>query len=701
MQAEGRDVMEQAQQEGWSWWRNASARAVLGLTVLMVAVVTAFVVWLLLDLRSREVHHLKGEIVSLSRILTEQTSRSMDGVVLAMRNVRDRIDLAPQPLLLRDPGTAKLLATHASGLPPLFALFIVAPDGRLLAASRPEVMRSIGLRDAPYLRQLAHARHDALFVGSSEVTPIDGTWNYYVAMRLEDHAGRWLGVLVAAIDVSYMQSVFDAIRLDSVKRIYLLDRGGAVLVGEPRGEPNERMLVAPGDPRRVSTEHPEAGLSLVTENSARGPRHVAYREVSSYPMTIAAGVDETDALLPWQQVMWSIAMAAVVIVAVLVGVGLFTVRSLARRAGLESALRERDAQLRLMVESIGDGIIAMDATRRIVLINRAAETMLAVQAQDVVGRPIIDVLSGCVAPAGLADVMACFEAGVQRAGATTGPRTVRIECEARGLVAELSLTPMLLRGTFVLAAVLRDLTDRQRAERELKRSNQQLQALSAALQQVREQERARIARELHDELGQALTGIRMEVSWLGGRLSADQQALIDKLATLKGFIDQTITAVRRIASELRPLVLDDLGFGAAAHWYVDQFAARTGLRVALSLCEHEPRPGDAVATALFRILQEALTNVARHAHAGEVMVSLRCASNAWCLTISDDGVGLAANETANIGFGIVSMRERVQILGGRFELRSAPDAGTMVLVEIPVEVVDDDVQAQDPSPVGG
>ena len=240
----------------------------------------------------------------------------------------------------------------------------------------------------------------------------------------------------------------------------------------------------------------------------------------------------------------------------------------------------------------------------------------------------------------------------------------------------------------------------QRAERELKRSNQQLQALSAALQQVREQERARIARELHDELGQALTGIRMEVSWLGGRLSADQQALIDKLATLKGFIDQTIAAVRRIASELRPLVLDDLGFGAAAHWYVDQFATRTGLRIALNLCEREPRPGDAVATALFRVLQEALTNVARHAQASEVQVSLHRTANAWRLTISDDGVGVIANEAVGTGFGLVSMRERVQILGGRFELRSAPGAGTVVVVEIPVEVVDDDVAAQDPSPVG-
>ena len=692
--------MEQAQQEGWSWWRNASARAVLGLTVLMVAVVAAFVVWLLLDLRAREVRHLRGEIVSLSRILTEQTSRSTDGVVLALRNVRDRLGMAAHAPALDSTDTARLLAAHASGLPPLYALFIVAPDGRILSASRPEVMRSINLRDAPYLHQLAHDKSDALYVGSSPVTPIDGSWNYFVAMRLEDGTGHWLGVLVAAIDVSYVQSVFDAIRLDSVKRIYLLDRGGAVLVGEPRGESDERMLVEPGDPRRIRTEHLEAGLSLVTEQGAHGLRHVAFRQVSSYPMTIAAGVDETDALLPWQQVMWSIAMAAVVIVAVLVGVGLFTVRSLARRAGLESALRERDAQLRLMVESIGDGIIAMDAARRIVLINRAAETMLGVQARDVVGRPIIDVLCGCVAPAALADVMACFEAGAASTDAGAGPRTVRIECEARGLCAELSLTPMLLRGTFVLAAVLRDLTDRQRAERELKRSNQQLQALSAALQQVREQERARIARELHDELGQALTGIRMEVSWLGGRLSADQQALIDKLATLKGFIDQTIAAVRRIASELRPLVLDDLGFGAAAHWYVDQFATRTGLRIALNLCEREPRPGDAVATALFRVLQEALTNVARHAQASEVQVSLHRTANAWRLTISDDGVGVIANEAVGTGFGLVSMRERVQILGGRFELRSAPGAGTVVVVEIPVEVVDDDVAAQDPSPVG-
>ena len=129
-------------------------------------------------------------------------------------------------------------------------------------------------------------------------------------------------------------------------------------------------------------------------------------------------------------------------------------------------------------------------------------------------------------------------------------------------------------------------------------------------------------------------------------------------------------------------------------------AARTGLRVALNLCEDEPRPGDAVATALFRILQEALTNVARHAQASEVQVSLHRTENAWRLTISDDGVGAIANEAVGTGFGLVSMRERLQILGGRFELRSAPGAGTVVVAQIPVEVVDDDVATQDPSAVG-
>jgi signal transduction histidine kinase len=229
------------------------------------------------------------------------------------------------------------------------------------------------------------------------------------------------------------------------------------------------------------------------------------------------------------------------------------------------------------------------------------------------------------------------------------------------------------------------LTERQRTERALLESNRQLQELSASLQHVREEERTRIARELHDELGQYLTGIRMEVSWLGSRLRPEQQVLTDKIRAIKGQIDQTIASVRRISSELRPLVLDDLGFAAAAGWYVDQFSARTGLSVNLRLPGEDPEQGGAVATALFRVLQESLTNIARHAEASKVDVQLSRQKDHWVLSICDDGVGFVQDARPRLGIGLVGMRERVQILGGCFSLTTEPGEGTLTEVIIPLE----------------
>jgi signal transduction histidine kinase len=227
------------------------------------------------------------------------------------------------------------------------------------------------------------------------------------------------------------------------------------------------------------------------------------------------------------------------------------------------------------------------------------------------------------------------------------------------------------------------LAERQRAESELRESNRQLQSLSASLQNYREEERTRIARELHDELGQLLTGIRMEVSWLGGRLLPEQSTLADKVTTVKGQIDRTIATVRRISSELRPLVLDDLGLSAAASWYADQFSSRTGLVVELSLPDVDPERGDAVATALFRVLQESLTNVARHAQAEKVTVCLAFKNGVWSLSVSDDGLGFIPKPGEPGDIGLVGMRERAQNLGGRFSVTSAPGQGTRIDVAIP------------------
>ena len=429
----------------------------------------------------------------------------------------------------------------------------------------------------------------------------------------------------------------------------------------------------------------DGGVVMVSEDSLDGKRFSAYRQVAKYPLLVSASVNEDEALTPWRRVVRPIAASTVLIILLVLATTFLMVRNLLRKGALESALKESDEQLRQMVQSVRDAIVTVNFAKRIVLFNAAAERMFGVRAEEAIGKAMEEVLSPCLQPLQRINLERYLAEGWHSPTGLALLRTVELQRAEQEFPVELSLSTTTFRGEILLTTVFRDLTERQRAERELLDTNRQLQELSASLQNVREEERTRIARELHDELGQLLTGIRMEVSWMGGRLLPEQRVLTDKVASIKGQIDQTVASVRRISSELRPLVLDDLGFAAAAGWYVDQFAERTGIPVALTLPDEDPEQGGAVATALFRVLQESLTNVARHAKARKIEVSFAFQGDCWFLSISDDGIGFVQNAGKRRGIGLVGMRERVQILGGRFSVTTGSNEGTFIEVVIPLE----------------
>jgi hypothetical protein len=233
--------------------------------------------------------------------------------------------------------------------------------------------------------------------------------------------------------------------------------------------------------------------------------------------------------------------------------------------------------------------------------------------------------------------------------------------------------------------IQRDVTDRTLAAKELERSRTELRALAARLQATREEERTRIAREIHDELGQALTALKLDLSWLGtNRPRGNSQAfrLIDQSITTR--IDEIMNLVRRIASELRPSVLDQLGLDAAIEYLVQETAKRTGIAVTLH-AEDFPRLPDEVASHAFRIIQEALTNVVRHSKATRVDVSVRRAGAAIVLGVEDNGVGFTPQTLSGLrSLGLVGMRERALACGGTLIIRGSPGEGTAIAVTIPV-----------------
>ncbi len=236
-------------------------------------------------------------------------------------------------------------------------------------------------------------------------------------------------------------------------------------------------------------------------------------------------------------------------------------------------------------------------------------------------------------------------------------------------------------GLAVRAALERkqDLAEKALAERSLAESERRYRKLSAHLQQVRERERTMIAREIHDELGQSLTALKIDLSLL--RPGAEDFA--ERRREMSGLIDQTIGTVQRLTAELRPGVLDDLGLEAAAEWQVKSFMARTGIPCTFTT-EGLPVALDRDrSTAMFRILQESLTNVARHAAAAHVAVTLRQEPKGASMEIRDDGRGLPAVELGNTrSYGLIGMQERAAEFGGRVDFQPAPGGGTVVVAHI-------------------
>lgn len=231
-----------------------------------------------------------------------------------------------------------------------------------------------------------------------------------------------------------------------------------------------------------------------------------------------------------------------------------------------------------------------------------------------------------------------------------------------------------------------DITERKMAEIELMDSREQLRNLFLHIQKVREEERMKIAQEIHDELGQTLTALKIDISMLSGKLYPDHKNLIDKTESMIKRIDETIQSVKKICTELRPPILDHFGITAAIEWYVDEFKKRTGINCNVSFEPNEINLNQELSTALFRICQEALTNVSRHAEASEVNLNLRLKNEKVLLEIKDNGKGIKEEELSKPkSFGIMGIKERVNFLGGNVKINGIKGEGTYMSVSIPIK----------------
>lgn len=265
--------------------------------------------------------------------------------------------------------------------------------------------------------------------------------------------------------------------------------------------------------------------------------------------------------------------------------------------------------------------------------------------------------------------------------------------EAIGLRADGTTFPMELRNKpihysnehNVLVTAIRDITQRKQEEDELRNSREQLRSLSAHLETVIEDEKKYIAREIHDELGQVLTALKMDVSWLSKRITRNQAALLEKTKSMAQLIDTTIESVERISARLRPGILDHLGLISAIKWEAKQFSQRTGISCDVAVVAEDINLPQDLSTAIFRIFKEALTNAARHSNATSVNVNLTEKGGEFILEIRDNGRGIEKTDISHpTSFGLLGIRERVYFFGGTFKITGVRNKGTKLVATIPL-----------------
>jgi len=258
--------------------------------------------------------------------------------------------------------------------------------------------------------------------------------------------------------------------------------------------------------------------------------------------------------------------------------------------------------------------------------------------------------------------------------------------DKRPIPVEISALLFEFENKSTIISTARDISGHKQTEEKLKDATDRLRELSKRLQQIREEERTIIAREIHDELGQVLTVLKIQLSLAEKKLHPNQIEVIEKMDYACDLLDQTVKSVQQISAKLRPGILDELGLIPAIEWQTREFEKRADISCRLSLSTEPPDIAQEKATALFRIFQEALTNVARHSRAKRVSVFLKFQPDNLILEITDNGRGISQTQiNASSSLGILGMRERVMVFGGTMEINGIPGEGTHIKVTMPLD----------------
>ena len=781
---------------------------VLGLGALSVVAVVAGTALSLWRMHEDVIEQAESHLLGLAQILGEQTLRSthaVDAVLAAAAEDAQRTE--SQGRIVASEALHQHLRETISATPYVRALLLTDARGSLIIHTSSFPPPEVNYGDREYFRAHRDGARTGLLVSAPVLGRIGGKPSIPISRRIDDRAGRFLGVLTADVDPSFFLWPQGLHELGPEGAVRLLRRDGILLTAFPTS-----IADAIDDLRDTAlfTQGVQAGRSLIHHIGAVNPveRVSAIFPVERYPLVITVSSSQHFILRTWTRSVWLFGTMAGVAAILL---GLITV-SLARQLRIDEELKaaviESEGRLHAIIQSAMDAIIIVDAEGRIVLFNAAAEQVfrrpgaqalgaeierlipgprlipqpqreteregsdapmrkmgehlaltgfradggefpidasisqvqlhgvehLIVILRDVTERKrveaalreneqryrtlfsqamdgilmlstegdIVDVNNSFARMHGYAvdellqmnlskldtpETLALAAGRIERIlrGETIGFEVEHYHKDGHILPLDVAASGIDIDGKLYVLAFHRDITERRRAERELRRSQQALRGLSKAANEALEAERRRTARELHDELGQSLTALKMDLETLRAALPAGQPELLERTQAMHALLDSTIAATRRIAADLRPLMLDDLGLAAALDWLTQNYSKHTGIATDLVIDETVAQVPEPIASALYRITQESLTNVAKYAQATTAEIHLERDGEWVQLLVRDNGRGIEAADQDKRGtFGLLGIRERVNLLGGVAAIAGVPGQGSEVRVRIPL-----------------
>lgn len=654
--------------------------AVFSLAAITLLAIVVSVALLLFNLRQKEIERAMDESVARTHFLQDQTGGHLQAIEQALQDIDTKLNSAfAADLALDSAPVFLMLNTQAGGLHEVTSLFLVDPEGTLQNTSRTFPVSKLNIKDREYFQAALQDPGHKMHVGLPVVNKLYGETTLHFARAIRK-GKKVLAVAVAAVDLKSLDRIFRTESLTETHSIHVYLHAQELpltIAGSKANQVNFKLTQADLD-----LIEPE--LRAFTLETTDGKVHLVGTRIGDLPIRLVVARSEEDMLEPWRTSAYPIGFGALFLGLLVASVASMLAIELERESKLNKDLLIAESRYQHTIDSVMDAIISIDYEQHILLFNPAAERMFGYKAEEVLGKDLAMLLPTRYRHghkrhvAGFSDRFSIVSKTMSPQLSITGLRADGTEFPI-----ESTISHTVIGGAKQMTAVIRDITERHRKQLALTELTAQLRQLSISLQDVREQERLRISRELHDELGQQLTALKLDHSWLFARIQNQKPVPPERIQDIRTHLDTAIQSVRRISAELRPLILDDLGFSAGLHYLTEDFAKRSKVHIDLHLEVQELDLPAHLHTPLFRIVQESLTNVIKHAHATQVDIRLFENEDQLEMTIADNGVGVES-PPQQPGVGLISMRERCLAIGGTFHVESPAQGGTLIHVRVPL-----------------